>query len=104
MSDIVDKADAQVDHETLLRQWADTLSIPSGTFVNEDLRSAADTITTLRAQVAQLKADKAKLREAVRKLRACPALFDIAPEDMDEEDVEAERFARLVLAETGEKP
>lgn len=57
-------------------------------------------IPELLSHIARLEADKAKLREAVRKLRACPALFDIAPEDMDEEDIEADRFARTTLEET----
>ena len=45
MSDIVE----------ILRRWAEILDIPSGPFVNADLRYAADTITRLRAEVAMWK-------------------------------------------------
>lgn len=34
----------------LLRKWAGVLTIPSGEFVNEDLRRAADAITALIAE------------------------------------------------------
>lgn len=35
----------------LLRKWADVLVIPSGPFVNEDLRRAADELDRLRAEL-----------------------------------------------------
>lgn len=34
-------------HIDLLRKWADVLAIPSGQFVNEDLRNAADAFAAL---------------------------------------------------------
>jgi hypothetical protein len=67
---------------------------------------AADTITTLRARVAQLEADKAKLREAMEPFDSivlgCPGHW------RDDHSVYVAlghlRRARLALAETGEKP
>ena len=40
-------------HESLLLKWADCLEIPSGTFVNDDLRAAAAELTRLRADLAE---------------------------------------------------
>ena len=36
--------------QTLLRKWADVLDIPSGDFVNSDLRAAADHIDQVEAE------------------------------------------------------
>ena len=57
--------DNQVTHESLLLKWADCLQIPSGTFVNDDLRDAAAEISRLRREKAEL---VGALKEAERYL------------------------------------
>lgn len=42
-------------HAQRLRRWADVLNIPSGPFVNDDLRSAADYITAQEAEITGLR-------------------------------------------------
>ena len=49
MSDFQKQLDAAEDIPAKLRAWADVLSIPSGPFLNEDLRHAAAEIERLRA-------------------------------------------------------
>ena len=58
----------QADDERLastLIAWADTLNIPSGDFVNQDLRQAASRISTLSSEVERL---RAVLKPAEREL------------------------------------
>jgi hypothetical protein len=43
--------------KTLLK-WAEVLDIPSGNFVNEDLRAGAAEILRLRAELAKATTDK----------------------------------------------
>ena len=52
--------------ETRLLEWANVLDIPSGDFVNEDLRLASRDITRLRTALADREAKLEKAREALR--------------------------------------
>ncbi len=61
-------SDNQVTHETLLLKWADCLDIPSGTFVNDDLRAAAAEIAQLEACAKSAEADLAAAREIMADL------------------------------------
>jgi hypothetical protein len=49
----------------LLRAWADVIELPSGSFVNDDLRFGADTITRLTAEVEQNAIDLEEYRRDV---------------------------------------